>query len=141
MYLLKLGMNAKKGSRWEISDFMKKRIATLEDHELGGKNLHNIRNGLMIIASDTTYAYGKVSVKGISDKLYQAQNIIDKVRSDLEERMFTENKPLDDDKIHVYYGHEDSNTEIYDIIKKHSDERNKGIDQEVKDKILAKYKK
>lgn len=126
---------------------MKKRIATLEDHKLWGEHLHNIKNGLQSIWIDISNANGKSTVRPITNRLDKAIELISEARSMLEDKMCADwkeetRKLSDPDFFAFYYGHNSiKHDTISDAITKHRKECQDKIDQETRDKLIAKYSK
>jgi len=76
---------------------------SLEEHEDLGKDLFKIRNTL---GSIYILLYRYKNVKKLAGKLFKAHNIIDEVRSDLENQMLSDHKdilPPHPKSAYIYY--------------------------------------
>jgi hypothetical protein len=69
-------------------DTKKKNRMSLEDHRKMGRILQDLRNNLIAISVELDKGYGKS--KGLGMKLERAVKRIDKIRSELDDRLFNE---------------------------------------------------
>ena len=80
---------------------MKKKRFTLDEHRVVGAQLESIRDQLTTLSAKVYNAYPR---KAVSDDLFKAVKLIDKVRSELHDQVFLENPTLDWNVAdHVYY--------------------------------------
>lgn len=82
-----------------MNKIIKKNIMSLEEHREMGKTLQKIRNDL-IEKSAELERYGK---SRLGSKIANAVDLIDHVRSQLEDHMFNENPELDSKEGCRYY--------------------------------------
>ena len=82
-----------------MNKIIKKNIMSLEEHREMGKTLQKIRNDL-IEKSVELERYGK---SRLGSKIANAVDLIDHVRSQLEDHMFNENPELDNKEGCKYY--------------------------------------
>jgi hypothetical protein len=81
---------------------IKNKKMSLEEHRELGKILQNMRNKLIAYSVEIDRKFGKS--KGLGSKLERAAKRIDKVRSQLDDRLFNEYPELDTgDGCRYYY--------------------------------------
>jgi hypothetical protein len=84
-------------------DTGKKNRMSLKDHREMGRILQNLRNNLIAISVDLDKKYGKS--KGLGRKSERAAKLIDKIRSELDDRLFNEYPEIETEEgCRYYYG-------------------------------------
>jgi hypothetical protein len=79
----------------------KNKLMTLDEHREMGRILRDVRNDLIVVSVELDKKYGKS--KRIGMKLERAAKRIDKIRSQLDDRLFNEYPELDTEEGCRYY--------------------------------------
>jgi hypothetical protein len=85
----------------EISEINEEYIMTLDEHREMGKILQDIRNSMVVISVELDKKYEKPI--GLGVELERATRLIDKVRSQLDDRLFNEHPDLETEEGCKYY--------------------------------------
>jgi hypothetical protein len=80
---------------------IKSKMMTLDEHRKMGKILQDMRNKLIVYGVELDKKFGKT--KGFGSKLERAAKRIDRIRSQLDDRLFNEYPDLDTEEGCRYY--------------------------------------